>query len=216
MSFRGAIFDLDGVVVNTVPLHFKAWQKMFAEFGKHFTFSDYKAKVDGIPRLDGAQAILPELSPEELDKAATKKQTYFLEELEKEGIEVYPTTLNLIRQLRAEGIKIAIISSSRNCPRILKRAGLYPLIDVEINGGDITRGKPDPGIFLMAKEKLGLEISECIVFEDAVLGVAAAKRGGFKTVGVDRHQDPERLQKADLVVKDLEEVDYNKLNALLS
>ncbi len=215
MSLKGAIFDLDGVIVNTVPLHFKAWARMFAQYGHNFSFEDYKSKVDGIPRIDGARAILKDLSDEKLNKAAAKKQGYFLEYLESEKIDVYQTTLNLIKELRNQGVKIAVISSSKNCPRILKTAGLYEFIDVEINGSDITKGKPDPQIFLMAQEKLGLEVGECVVFEDAVLGVEAAKSGGFKTVGIDRHQDPQRLNKADLVVKDLGEVDFNKLKALI-
>ena len=76
-SLKGAIFDLDGVIVNTVPLHFKAWRKTFTAYGKQFTFHDYKAKVDGIPRIDGARAILTDLSNKDLDKVASKKQSYF-------------------------------------------------------------------------------------------------------------------------------------------
>jgi len=79
MQFKGAIFDLDGVIVNTVPLHFKAWKKMFGEYGKELTFEDYKKKVDGILRISGARAILTELSDEELEQAGAKKQGYFLE-----------------------------------------------------------------------------------------------------------------------------------------
>ena len=215
MAFKGAVFDLDGVIVDTVPFHFAAWKKMFAEYGKNFTFADYKEKVDGIPRMDGARAILENLSDEELNKAAAKKQGYFVESLETEEVQVYPGTLNLIKELRGKGVKIAVISSSRNCPRILKKAQLYRFIDVELSGRDITKGKPDPQIFLMAKDKLGLEINECVVFEDAVLGIEAAKAGGFTAIGIDRHQDPQRLKQADLVVQDLKELNYYKLEALL-
>ena len=215
MSLKGAIFDLDGVIVNTVPFHFAAWKKMFAEYGKDFTFADYKAKVDGIPRMDGARAILNDFSDDELNKAAAKKQGYFVESLETEEVQVYPGTLNLIKELRGKGVKIAVISSSRNCPRILKKAQLYRFIDVELSGADITKGKPDPQIFLMAKDKLGLEINECVVFEDAVLGIEAAKAGGFVAIGIDRHQDPQRLNQADLVVQDLEELNYHKLQTLI-
>lgn len=214
MSFKGAIFDLDGVIVNTVPLHFKAWQRMFEEYGKKFTLKDYEDKVDGIPRMDGARAVLTELSKEELEKAATKKQGYFVEFL-KEGVTVYETTVELMRELRQKSIKIAVISSSRNCPDILKKVGLYPLIDVEINGKMIVRGKPDPWIFQEAAKRLNLKYEECIMFEDAVLGVEAGKRAGMFTVGIDRRNAPERLKKADLVIKDLGEVDYKKLSSFL-
>lgn len=216
MSFKGAIFDLDGVVVSTVSLHFNAWKKMFAEFGKEFTMKDYEAKVDGIPRMDGARNILTELSQEELEKAATKKQGYFSDFLKKEKVVVYDTTVRLMKELRKNGIKIAVISSSKNCPDILRKASLYPLIDIEINGKMIVRGKPDPWIFQEAAKRLNLKYEECIVFEDAVLGVEAGKRADMFTIGIDRRNAPERLKKADLVVKDLGEVDYKKLSSFLN
>lgn len=215
MAFKGAIFDLDGVIVSTVHLHFKAWKKMFGEYGRKFDMKDYEAKVDGIPRMDGARAILTDISEEELNKAAAKKQGYFSDFLKEEGVEVYETTVNLIKELRQHGIKIAVISSSKNCPDILEKAKLYPLIDTEINGNRIVRGKPDPWIFLEAAKRLNLKPEECVVFEDAVLGVEAGKRAGMFTVGVDRRNAPERLKKADLVIKDLSEVDYKKFNGYL-
>jgi len=216
MSFKAAIFDLDGVLVNTVPLHFKAWKKMFNEYGKEFNFEDYKQKVDGIPRLDGAMAILTGLPIDELEKAAAKKQGYYLELIKQEGVEAYQTSADLIKELKEHGIKIAVISSSRNCHLILEKANLLNLIDIEISGNDITKGKPDPQIFLMALERLGIKASEGIVFEDAVLGVEAAKRAKIVTVGIDRHKDPRSLSKANLVVEDLSEVNFNKLNKMLS
>lgn len=217
MSFRGAIFDLDGVIVDTVPLHFRAWKTMFAEYGKTFTFEEYKKKVDGIPRVDGARAILTELPANEIKTAAGRKQEYFFELLTSEGIKPYDTTVDLIKDLRSKEIKIGIISSSRNCSYILEKTGINKLSDAVICGRDILegKGKPDPWIFLTAMEKMELAPEECIVFEDAVLGVEAGKKARMKTVGIDRHNDPTRLMKADLVVKDLEEVDYSKLRCLI-
>ncbi|MDB4349711.1 HAD-IA family hydrolase, partial [Omnitrophica bacterium] len=149
--------------------------------------------------------------------AATKKQGYFLRFLEADGITVYETTRRLIEELRSNNIKIAVISSSKNCPYVLERAGLRELLDTVISGKDIKegKGKPDPWIFLRAVERLGLKPDECIVFEDAVLGVEAGKRANMKTIGIDRHNDPNRLMKADLIIKDAQEVDYNKLKSLV-
>jgi len=211
MSFKGALFDMDGVVTTTVPFHFKAWKKMFNEYGREFNFEDYEKYVDGIPRMDGARAILKDLPEDKLKEAANKKQTYFLELLNREKIPVYDTTVDLIKDLRKRGIKIAIISSSKNCPYILKRTGIDKLTDTIVSGSDITKGKPDPQIFLLAAERLGLGIEECIVFEDALLGVEAAKNGKFRCIGIDRNNTPERLKKADIIIKDLREVDFDKL-----
>ncbi|MBT3182060.1 MAG: beta-phosphoglucomutase family hydrolase [Deltaproteobacteria bacterium] len=214
MSFKAAIFDLDGVVVNTVPIHFKSWKRMFEEYGKSFTFEDYKQKVDGIPRMDGARAILTDLSEEELDKAATKKQGYFMEYLETEEIPRFDTTTKLISDLQKDGKKVAVISSSRNCPHILKRIGIFDSLDAVISGADITIGKPDPQIFLMAAEKVGATPDECVVFEDAVLGVEAAKNGNMRCIGIDRYEHPERLSKANIIVTDLGEIDIDKIKSL--
>jgi len=212
--FKGAIFDLDGVIVETVPLHFKAWKKMFSEYGRDFTFEEYKEKVDGIPRVDGARVVLKGLSYTELEEASARKQKYYLEFLEKEGVTVYSDTLGLITSLKQKGKPIAVISSSKNCFYVLEKAGIEDLFDTIIGGHDLLKGKPDPDIFLIAAERLGFKPEECAVFEDAVLGVEAGKRGRFVTVGIDRYNSPERLGKADLVVSDLSELDFNKLNAL--
>ena len=211
---KAAIFDLDGVIVNTVPFHFKAWQGMFNEYGKEFTFEDYKEKVDGIPRTDGARAVLTDLSDDELKKAADKKQDYFLEYLNKEEIPVYNTTVDLVKALKREYLKRGVISSSKNCLSILKKVKLVDLFDVIITGNDVTKGKPDPQVFFMAAEKMAVEPKNCVVFEDAVLGVEAAKRAGMKCVGIDRYGKPERLKKADLVVSDLGEVNIEKIKEL--
>ena len=213
-KFKGAIFDLDGVIVNTVPLHFKAWKKMFSEYGKKFDFNDYKEKVDGIPRLMGAKAILPELDEAELEKAASRKQKYFLEFLEQEGVEIYQSSVRLVKELLRLGLKRGVVSSSRNCQYILERAGLANLFEVIIGGNAGVRGKPHPDIFLLAAKRLEVEPQNCVVFEDAVLGVEAAKAAGMKCVGIDRYQNPQRLAKADIVVDDLEKISLEQLKAL--
>lgn len=215
VTLKAVIFDLDGVVVDTVPLHFKAWKRMFNEYGHDFTFTDYKRKVDGIPRYDGARTILTELSDDEVHRAGDKKQRYFRELLDAADIPRYDTTIRLIDLLRAARIKVAVISSSKNCVHILERIGILGNLDAVIGGADITRGKPDPQIFLMAAGRLETAPEDCVVFEDAVLGVEAAKNAHMKCVGIDRYGDPDRLAKADIVVADAAEVTVDRLRALV-
>lgn len=214
MSLKGVIFDLDGVIVNTVPMHFRAWKKMFSQYGRKFTFRDYKLKVDGIPRIEGARAILPELSAAELDKAASRKQAYFLEFLKKGRIKVYGDTVGLIKRLKENDIRTAVISSSKNCRYILETAGISGLFEIIITGSDVRIGKPHPDVFLLAAKRLELKTKECVVVEDAVLGIIAAKRAKMKTVGVDRYRSPERLKQADLTVSSLRKVSLSKLRGL--
>lgn len=210
-KFEAAIFDLDGVIVDTVPLHYKAWKRVFSEYNKEFTFEDYKKKVDGIPRVDGARAILTEFNDEELKTACDIKQSYFLEFLKSEGIDTYQSTIKLLKQLKDKNIKIAIISSSKNLPLILEKINITSLYGTYISGHDITKGKPDPQIFQMAAERLNVSSDDSVVFEDAVLGVEAAKRANMKCIGIDRYNKPERLGKADMIVSDLSQVDYGKI-----
>lgn len=214
MELKGAILDMDGVVVDTVPLHFKAWKRMFNEYGKEFDIQDYKEKVDGILRTDGARAILTDLSDEELKKATDKKQKYFLEYLSEGDIPVFDSTIALIKDLKERGVKIAVISSSKNSPQIMKKIGISKLLDAVVSGNDITKGKPDPQIFLMAAERIGVLPEDCIVFEDALLGVEAAKRANMICVGIDRHNDPEILKFADIIITDLRETNFHKLESL--
>jgi beta-phosphoglucomutase len=208
---NAVIFDLDGVVVDTVPIHFKAWKRMFNEYGKEFTFEDYKEKVDGIPRIDGTKAILTDLADEEIEEAATKKQGYFREVLDSDEIPVYDTTVKIIKELLDRGIPRAVISSSKNCTYILKKIGVYELLDAVVDGNKITKGKPDPQIFLMAADELKVKPERCVVFEDAVLGVEAAKNGGMYCIGVDRYQDPQRLKLADRILNDISGIGVDEL-----
>jgi beta-phosphoglucomutase len=211
MKLRGAIFDLDGVIVNTVPLHFKAWKTMFEEHGHPFTMKDYLAKVDGRPRLEGAAAILTELGPEEIKKAGDIKQEYYLELLDKESIEIFESSVELIKDMKAKGIKLAAASSSKNAVRILKKINLFDVFEVNVSGADFEKGKPDPEIFLTAAGRLGLKPGECVVFEDAKSGVEAALGGGFLCVAIDRHNNPSALEGAERIVKDLGEISLDEI-----
>lgn len=214
MEGWAAIFDMDGVLVDTVGFHFRAWKRMFEEHGRPFSMEDYKAKVDGIPRRDGARAILPNLTDAELERACEIKQGYFLATLDKEPVPAYPGTVALIRDIRASGRKAALISSSKNLPRIIKAAGVEGIWDAIVSGTEVTKGKPDPQVFLMAAERIGVPAARCVVFEDAGQGIEAARRAGMRCVGIDRHDDPGRLGKADFIVKDLAEVTLARVAAL--
>ncbi len=216
MILRAAIFDLDGVIVDTVPLHFKAWKRMFNDYGVKFDYNDYKEKVDGIPRLDGCRAILTDVSDEEIKRASEKKQGYYMRYLNEDGVKVYDSTVSLIKELIAAGIHTAVVSSSKNLHLVLKKTGLKELFEVKLSGNDITKGKPDPQIFLMAAERLNVSPGESVVFEDATLGVEAAKRANMRCVGIDRSGLPELFKKADITVKDLSETGIRQLQNLFS
>lgn len=214
--FKGAIFDLDGVIVDTVPLHFASWQYLFTTVhGIPFTKKDYDEKVDGKPRLDSIRLLLPHLSPEEVIAAGETKQQRYIELLNEKEIPQFPSSIKLIKDLQNKGVLLAAASSSKNANYILEKINLRNDFTAVISGYDFKNGKPHPEIFLKAASALKMNVNECIVFEDALAGILAAKAGGFCCVGIDRHNNPNNYKDADLVVKDLVEVNYNLLSFLI-
>lgn len=203
MGLLGVIFDLDGVLVDTVPAHFAAWQRLFDEEGYPFDEKMYHDKVDGRRRQDGVAAVMTGASLERIDAAAERKDGYFLDLIEQGRFKVFDGSVAFVRECRRAGLRLATASSSKNVRYILEKVGLADEFVAVVGGDDVERGKPDPSIFLTAAERIGLDATNCLVVEDAISGVRAAKAGGFFCVGVDRVGRPKRLAGADMVVRDL-------------
>ena len=126
--------------------------------------------------------------------------------LESEGVPQYDSTVSLLRELKEKDIPLGVISSSKNCTYILKRIGVYELLDSVVDGNSgVVNGKPDPEIFLRSASEIHTDPGRCVVFEDAVLGAQAAKAAGMYCFGIDRYGDPSRLSKADRVITDISE-----------
>ena len=174
-EFKGAIFDVDGVIVDTAHIHHKSWEIVFKKYGKTFTFKDFKSKIDGKPRAFGAKTILPEATEKQIKEVCEEKQKHFERILNTGNIKIFKTTVAFIKLLKKKGIKLAMASSSKNAGPILKKVKIYPHFDAEVEGGLLKKGKPHPDIFLIAAKKLKLKPSECIVFEDAQIGIDAGK-----------------------------------------
>jgi alpha,alpha-trehalase len=238
-EYDGVVFDLDGVITDTAEVHAKAWKTMFDEYlrsrsdlgekaRRPFEIdTDYRIYVDGKPRYEGVRSFLesrgisipygdPDDPPGEdtVCGLGNRKNRLFTEVLGREGVRVFDSTVRLIEKLKSRGIKVAVVSSSKNCADVLKTAGLAHLFEAKVDGVDSARlglkGKPDPDIFVRAADDLGVEPKRCVVVEDAVAGVQAGRAGKFGCViGVDRTGHAEDLKQggADVVVSDLAEVD---------
>ncbi len=202
MKLQAVIFDLDGVLTDTVPMHYRAWKRLFDELDVNFTPEIYRKSVDGIPRLEGIKNMLPDASSEELVKFAERKQRYYLEELDKTPPEVFDDALFLMEELTAHNVKIAVASSSKNCLNILGKLGIGGIHAV-VAGNDVQKGKPAPDIFLKAAELLGVCPAGCLVIEDAILGIRAAKAAGMRCIMICRGKEEIEASQTDLTLKSL-------------
>lgn len=211
--FKGAIFDVDGVIVDTAHIHHKSWEIVFKKYGIKFTFKDFKSKIDGKPRAFGARTILPKATDAEIKEICLEKQKHFERILKTGKIKVFKTTVDFIKMLKKQGIKLAMASSSKNAGPILKKVKIYPFFDAEVEGALLERGKPHPDIFLIAAKKLGLKIGECIVFEDAQIGIDAAVNANIRCVAINRDKS-HLITGANLRVSDFKQLSLKKIQDL--
>ena len=237
-QYDAVLLDLDGVITDTANMHAACWKQMFdaylqkraAERGEPFRpfdiATDYRLYVDGKPRFDGVRDFLtsrgiqlPEGSPDDPPQAETvgglgnRKNDLVNKVIEEVGVEPYEGSVKLIHQLRHQGFKIAVVTSSQNCEAVLKAAKLDAFFEVRVDGNMIhaqhLAGKPAPDTFLTAAQRLGVEPTRAVVVEDAISGVQAGRHGNFGLViGVARKGNAEELRHhgAHLVVNDLGEL----------
>ena len=237
-KYDAVLFDMDGVLTMTMMIHASCWKRMFDDYlqerserlGETFRSfdiaADYKPYVDGKLRSDGVRAFLgsrgislaegtPEDDPamETIHALGNRKDSMVHEAIASQGVEVLEGSLNVVRKVRAAGLKTAVVSASKNCETVLDAAGIRDLFDLIVDGKVAARlglpGKPAPDTFLQAARELGVEAHRAVVVEDAISGVQAARAGGFGLViGVDHHNDKTALLRsgADIVVEDLEEI----------
>ncbi|HEV8513220.1 MAG TPA: beta-phosphoglucomutase [Cyclobacteriaceae bacterium] len=212
---KAVIFDLDGVIVDTAHYHFIAWKRLAKELGIHFTEQENE-QLKGVSRMRSLEIILElgnlRLSQEEMDRLATKKNQWFVDYINAmKPEEIFPGVKEMIENIRAAGLKVALASSSKNADTVLTLLKIKNLFDVIVDGTMITHTKPDPEIFLLAAKKLNLPPEECLVYEDAEAGVEAAIAAGMKCIGVGSVQ---QLSKANVVVAKTPDFDIQKIKSI--
>lgn len=212
MPISGFLFDLDGVIVDTAVFHYQAWRRMANELSFDISH-EFNETLKGVSRMDSLNLILAHggvtLTEERKLELATKKNEWYLELVSHmTPDDILPGVEGFFYQLRQQGIRTALGSVSKNAGLILERIGMLADFDAIVDGNKITNGKPDPEVFLKGAAELGLEPAQCVVFEDAVAGIEAAKRGGMFAVGIG---SPDVLTQADLVIPSLEHLTVTEL-----
>lgn len=186
---KGIIFDLDGVIISTDKLHYKAWKKIADKLNIAFD-EKINNRLRGVSRMDSLEIILegyqgPALNKEEKEALADEKNACYVELLGTlHPDQMNPDVTDTLRYLREKGLKLAIGSSSKNTKYILHQLEIENLFDAVSDGTNITKSKPDPEVFIKAASFLELPEEECIVVEDAVAGIDAARSGHMRSVGI--------------------------------
>ena len=212
---QACIFDLDGVIVDTAVYHYQAWKRLANELGFDFTEEDNE-KLKGVSRMASLDLILQwgglEKTQAEKEELAARKNDWYVDMITKmTPAEVLPGAREFVDSCKASGIKTALGSASKNSETILAKVGISHLFDVVIDGNKVSKPKPDPEVFLKGAEELHIAPRNCVVFEDAIAGVEAAKNGGMLAVGIG---SAKTLVEADLVIGGLDQMNIEKLNDL--
>lgn len=217
MPLQAAIFDLDGVIIDSSAFHFQAWQLLAQELGLAMTEEAFR-ETFGLPN----RLILPkwlgrDLEETEMQQLSDRKEALF-RQIARGQLQPLPGVMELIRALHERGFRLAIASSTprENRDMIAADLGLWAYFPVILCGDDVRRGKPAPDVFLAAAERLGVPPPRCVVLEDAVGGVQAARAAGMKCLAITTTQPRERLGQADRVVDSWEEVTVEQIEALLA
>lgn len=198
---QACIFDLDGVIVDTARYHYLAWSRLAQELGITFTLSDNE-RLKGVSRMESLNILLSlgnkTFNAEQKEELATRKNHWFVEYIEHMNpSEIFPGVLDLLREIKEDGLRLGLASSSKNAPQVIRALNISRLFDAIVDGSMVKKAKPDPEIFLLTANNLGVPAGSSVVFEDAAAGVEAAHAAGMKCVGVG---SKEQLYEADALV----------------
>ena len=187
---KGAIFDLDGVIVDTAKYHYLAWRSLASKLGFEFTEADNE-RLKGVSRMRSLEILLEvggiEASAQEKEQMAKEKNEAYVKSLQNlDKNELLSGAEQYLIKLKNEGVKISLGSASKNAPLILEKLGITHLFDAIVDGNCVSNAKPDPEVFLKAAEMLGLAPQDCCVFEDSQAGIEAARRAGCGVIAVDK------------------------------
>ena len=210
-KIKGCIFNLDGVIVDTAKYHYIAWRRLANEMGFDFSAEQHET-LRGLSRMASLERLLDwgglyMTEAEKLHWSDVKNNWYKELIVHMKPTEVLPGVLPFLKQVQAAGKRMALSSDSKNARSVLKSTKLDFLFAVIIDGNDIHRSKPHPECFLLAAAALGYTPEECLVFEDAAIGIAAGVAGGFSVVGVG---DRQHLPHARTVIPGFEGLSFSE------
>ena len=215
MVKRGFIFDLDGVIVDTAKYHYLAWKHLANELGFDFTEEQNEA-FKGVSRRRCLEILLElggiTVDEAQFDRWLFEKNEDYLSYIDKmDESEILPDVPKVLDYLKDKQVPMALGSASKNAIPILKKVKLLSYFDAVVDGNQVSRAKPDPEVFLIAAEKIGVPPERCVVFEDAIAGIEAANTAHMISVGIG---EQETLEAANYVFRDFTEIEIDFIKQL--
>src|SRR6266480_6973629 len=203
---RAILWDMDGVLVNSMEYHYQAYREVLSEFGRDLSREEYLGSLIGLRNYVILRHLLGDLPQEEIERLMAAKEAAFRRRVAG-NVEPLPGAAELVRRAHEAGLKQAIVSSTpcENIELVVNSLGLRSLFATLVGEEDAEHGKPDPEGFLVAAERLSVPPSDCVVIEDAPEGIVGGKAAGTRCIGVTTTRPPEKLAQADLVVSSLED-----------
>jgi beta-phosphoglucomutase len=212
----GVLWDMDGVLVDTAEFHFQTWLEALSAYGIPFTRESFQATF-GMNNAATLAALIGEApAPELLAEIGERKERRFRQAIRGQ-VHPLPGVLPWLERLRSEGVRQAVASSAppANIEVLLDELGLRPFFDVIGSGSDLP-AKPDPSLFLQVARLIGVPPGRCVVVEDSVPGIQAARRAGMRCIAVTTTNPPRRLEEADVVVERLDGLPQDAFRRLLA
>jgi len=212
----GALFDWDGVVIDSSAQHEEAWRRLADEIGKPMT-GDQFARGFGMTN----RVIIPDIlgwtsDHDEIERYSLRKEELYRDVLRRDGIRPLPGVRELLQLLRARGVPCSVASSTHreNIEAIFDATGLRPFFSAVVSAEDVTRGKPDPQVFLAGAHRIGRDPARCVVFEDAHVGIEAGLAAGCRVIAVATTHPIGELGRAHLAVNSLDEIAWERFAGL--
>ncbi len=205
MKYKGYIFDLDGVLVDSSRIHYRGWKDVLKALGRDVDYETFRTTFFGKRGVDTLEALFGKgkFNDDEVKQLSDEVDSNFVKTVAEVGVPI-PGALEFVRGLKAAGQKIALGTSAPrpNVDAFLEAFSLRGVFDEEVCGDDVSRGKPNPEVFLRAAAGLDEAAGDCVVFEDSIPGVTAAKAAGAVCVALLTTTTREALSKADFFIKD--------------
>ncbi len=211
-NLRAVIFDFDGVIADTVPLHYQSYKRLFGEQGREYTWTEYQKSGLGASRANAIRAIMGEdLEPDKFQALMHRKSEIVLDTVKREGLNVLPGALELVRALHNCDLKVGLASSSGHAELFLEIIGVRFLFHSVRDVSKNLPSKPAPDLYLEVLKELNLKANEAIAIEDSPTGIQSAQRAGIKILGVTNSEDEVQLNGVDWQLSSLQGVSPDQL-----